>query len=124
LALIVFPLVIILESKYRKSGLVKPLSLLSAIISWLILFPAGKLYLTFYPATKTLIKAGSTPWLHFIIMEAKEHWGLLLPIITTLAAFMIFDGKIKESKRWWVLVIVLTVLLAIMGLMITRGSVL
>ena len=124
LSLIVLPILILLESKYKKSKLIGPLSLLSAIISWLILFPAGKLYLIFYPATKTLIKAGSSPWLHSVVMETKEHWGLLLPVITTLAAFMVFNGKIKESKRWWMLVIALTILLAIMGLMITRGSVL
>jgi len=122
LALIAFPILIVTGLK-KQSNWLKPFSILTAVISWLLLLPSGKLYLTFYPATKTLIQAGPKPWLHSIIMETKEHWGLLLPIITTVACGLVFSGKYEESKKWWVLTIVLSALLVIMGRIIKMGAV-
>lgn len=91
-------------------------------MSWLLLLPSGKLYLTFYPATKLLIKAGTRPWAHSIIMEIKEHWGLLLPMIATVAAGLILSGKNKESRKWWILLIILTLLIGVMGRIVTLGG--
>ena len=89
--LVILPIIILYQKK--RSDLVKPLSFLTALAGWLMLLPAAKLYLTFYPATKTLVKAGGWPWAHLIIMETKEHWGLLIPIIATVAAGLVFTGK-------------------------------
>ncbi len=121
LALIAFPIIILLYLK-KKSKWLKPLSFATAAISWVLLLPAGKLYITFYPATKTLVKAGSWPWVHSIVMETKEHWGLLLPIIATVAAGLIFTGKYEESKKWWILTIVLSILLGVMGRIVKIGA--
>lgn len=121
LALIAFPIIILLYLKKQPSWL-KPLSFVTAGISWILLLPAGKLYITFYPATKTLIKAGSWSWAHSIIMETKEHWGLLLPVIATVAAGLVFTGKTKDSKKWWILVIILSVLLGVMGRIVKIGA--
>ena len=121
-AIAVLSVLILLELKKKKSTLVRPLSALAVGLSWLVLVPAGVLYLTFYPATKTLIKAGAWPWAHSIIMETKEHWGLLLPIIATVAAAMVFTGKTKESKRWWILVLVLTLLIGVLGRIVKMGA--
>ena len=120
LSLIVFPIVILLQEK--KSTWIKPFSILTAAISWLLLLPSGKLYLTFYPATKTLIKAGSWPWAHSVFMETKEHWGLLLPIIATLTAWLVFSNKEKESRKWWTLLWILSALIGIMGRLIKIGA--
>jgi len=122
LALIVIPILILNTSK-KKSRLTKPLSLITAIISWVLIYPAGKLYITFYPATKTLIKAGAWPWAHSVFMETKEHWGLLLPLIATLAAGLVYSNNVKESRKWWVLLIILSVLIGIMGRIVTMGGV-
>ena len=121
LALIAFPIIILLYLK-KQTNWLKLLSFATAAISWILLLPAGKLYITFYPATKTLVKAGAWPWAHSIIMETKEHWGLLLPIATTVAAGLVFAGKIEESKKWWILVIVLSILLGVMGRVIKIGA--
>ena len=121
LALIAFPIIILLYLK-KQTNWIKPLSFATAAISWILLLPAGKLYITFYPATKTLIKAGAWPWAHSIIMETKEHWGLLLPIIATLATGLVFTGKAKESKKWWILTIVLSILLGVMGRIVKVGA--
>jgi uncharacterized membrane protein len=120
-ALITLSVIILLGLK-NKSPLVRPLSALSTGISWFLLLPAGYLYLIFYPATKTLIKAGSWPWAHSVIMETKEHWGLLLPLIVTVAAALVFNGRQKESRNWWLLVIVLTAMLAILGRIVKVGA--
>ena len=71
LALILLPIMIIFQTQEKKSKWIKPLSFITALISWILLFPSGNLYIKFYPATKTLIKAGSRPWVQSIIMETK-----------------------------------------------------
>ncbi|MBS3151339.1 hypothetical protein J4443_03105 [Candidatus Woesearchaeota archaeon] len=123
LALILLPIMIIFQTQEKKSKWIKPLSFITALISWILLIPSGNLYVKFYPATKTLIKAGSRPWVHSIIMETKEHWGLLLPMIATVAAGLVFSNKIKESRKWWVLLMVLSILMGIMGWIITNAGV-
>jgi len=120
LSVITFSIVILLQDK--KSNWLKPLSAITAAISWLLLLPSGKLYLTFYPATKTLIKAGSWPWAHSIFMETKEHWGLLLPIIATTAAFLVYSDRFKESRKWWILLMILAALIGVMGRIVTMGG--
>ena len=121
LALIAFPIIILLYLK-KQTNWLKLLSFATAAISWILLLPAGKLYITFYPATKTLVKAGAWPWAHSIIMETKEHWGLLLPVIATVAAGLVFTGKAKESRKWWILTIVLSILLGVMGRIVKIGA--
>ena len=120
LSVITFSIVILLQDK--KSNWLKPLSAITAAISWLLLLPSGKLYLAFYPATKTLIKAGSWPWAHSIFMETKEHWGLLLPIIATTAAFLVYSDRFKESRKWWILLMILAALIGVMGRIVTMGG--
>ncbi|MBI4177136.1 MAG: hypothetical protein HY516_02115 [Candidatus Aenigmarchaeota archaeon] len=121
ISLVVLPLVI-LSKLGKKSSLARTLSLLSAGASWTLLFPAGILYTMFYPATKTLIKSGAWPWAHSVVMETKEHWGLLLPVITTVAAWLVLANKEKESRRWWVLAAVLAALLGVMGRVVKMGA--
>ena len=121
LALIALPILILLELK-RDSKILRIYSAAAAALSWVLLLPAGKLYLTFYPATKTLIKAGSWPWAHSIMMETKEHWGLLLPIIATVGACLVFAKKRDESKKWWILVVIITALIGIMGRLVRLGG--
>lgn len=120
-AVVVASLLIIRGIKIKASW-VKPLSALTAVMSWLLLLPSSILYITFYPATKTLVKAGSWPWAHSIIMETKEHWGILLPILVTIAALMVYSGKTEESKKWWKLVLIVAVLIAAMGRIIKMGA--
>ncbi|MBS3053106.1 MAG: hypothetical protein J4469_01260 [Candidatus Aenigmarchaeota archaeon] len=121
-ALAVLSIIILLEMKKRKSSILRPLSVLTAGLSWSVLVPAGILYINFYPATKTLIKAGAWPWAHSIFMETKEHWGLLLPVIATVAAGMVLTGKIQESRKWWLLLIAVTILIGVMGRVVKLGA--
>jgi hypothetical protein len=119
---VVLPLLILLEMKKKDSKLIKPLSMLAALASWLMILPAGYLYLIFYPATKTLINAGSWPWAHSIFMETKEHWGIMVPVIATVALWLVLNGKKEESRRWWILLMVIAALIGIMGRIVKIGA--
>ncbi len=119
ISLVVLPIIIL---RLKGSKWTKPLSALTAAISWILIVPAGILYVLFYPATKTVIKAGAWPWAHSIIMETKEHWGLLLPIIATVAAILVFTKRERESRKWWMLLLVLSILLGVMGRIIKMGA--
>ncbi len=121
LLVMVLSIIILLYLKKQAKWL-KPLSIFTAFLSWAVLLPSALLYLTFYPATKTVIKAGSWPWAHSIIMETKEHWGLLLPFIATTAAWLAMSGKTEQSRRWWILLIILTVLIGVMGRLVKIGA--
>lgn len=121
-ALVVLSAVILLELRKKKSTVLGPLSVVTAGISWIVLVPAGVLYLDFYPATKTLIKAGAWPWAHAVFMETKEHWGLLLPVIATVAAGLVLTGRMKESRKWWLLLIAVTILIGVMGRIVKLGA--
>lgn len=120
-ALVALPVIILLNLG-KKTPWLKPMAILAAAISWVLVVPAGILYTTFYPATKTLIKAGAWPWAHSIIMETKEHWGILLPVVASVAALLTVADKNEQSKKWWVLVIVLSVFLAVFGRLIKMGA--
>ena len=110
---------------------IKTFTLLGTIlifISWII---GGYYYVTYYgPDVKPLIKGGSTPWVHGIIMETKEHVFLFLPFLAVLVTGMIFHynmGLHKNHKeRLSVLLLCLLIIsvgLSIvgMGYLITAG---
>ncbi len=122
IALLIIALPFIINARIKRGASVKALAALCAALSWLLLIPAGMLYLIFYPATKTVIKSGSWPWVHSIIMETKEHWGLFLPLIATVAAWLVFTNKEKESRKWWLLLAILSLLLGVMGRLIKIGA--
>lgn len=113
---------VLLEMRRRKSRLLRPLALAAAITSAVSLAPASVLYLLFYPATKSLILTGSWPWTHKILMETKEHWGLLLPVIATMGASLVYGNKLKQSRKWWILFIAVTIAIAAMGRVIKMGA--
>lgn len=114
--------ILLLINKKASQKTKKILASVTALISWIMLYPSGKLYLLFYPATKTVVKAGSWPWAHDILMETKEHWGLLIPVIATVAAFLVFKNDYKTSRKWWILLILVATLIGIMGRIIKIGA--
>lgn len=122
IGILIIVLPFIINARIKRGANVKALAALCATLSWLLLIPAGMLYLIFYPATKTVIKSGNWSWVHSIVMETKEHWGLFLPLIATVAAWLVFTNKEKESKKWWLLLAILSLLLGIMGRLIKIGA--
>ena len=92
------------------------------MVSWVQVLPSAATYLIFYPATKAVIKAGAWPWAHSLVMETKEHWGLLIPVFVTVAAGLVWQGRLKESKKWWWLAIFVAVAIGVMGRVIKMGA--
>ncbi len=114
--------ILILLNLKKKTNWLKPLSGVLALASWIMLLPSGDLYTVFYPATKTLIKAGSWPWAHDIFMETKEHWGLLFPVVVSVAALLVWDKKLDESRKWWKMALVVAILIAVFGRIVKMGA--
>lgn len=64
-------------------------------------FLAAPTYLNYYPVAKAEIKAGPNPWVHGILMETKEHIGLLEPMVMLAAAFVVWyysDSLIQDRN--------------------------
>lgn len=90
---------------YKISG-VKILSFFGALAifsSWAI---GGYYYVYYYGSkVKPQILAGSQPWAHKLVMEAKEHIFLIMPIIAVVTLLAVFilkdkfetDPQIKKS---------------------------
>ena len=68
-------------------------------ISWIV---GGYYYVNYYgPNVKPIIKQGSTPWVHSVIMETKEHVFLFLPFLA-LSVFLItflLPGVMTREKN-------------------------
>ena len=67
----------------RRRIIAATIGLVGYIATWII---GGYYYVTFYgPLVKPIIKAGSVPWAHSVVMEAKEHIFLFaIPIAVTV----------------------------------------
>lgn len=121
LSLVVLPILILINIG-KNPKIVKWASILTALLSWLLLIPAGTLYLTFYPATKTLILAGSSPWAHEIGMEVKEHLGLIVPLIATVGMLLVKNGDEEASRKWWILLLIIVLAIGVLGRIVTMGA--
>ena len=71
---------------------------IASYLSCIIL--AAPLYINYYPAAKAVINAGSSPWVHGILMEIKEHIGLIEPMLafTIMAAVWGKSNGLIEDK--------------------------
>lgn len=100
-------------------------SLAGAILIFAHWLVSGIYYLTYYGAeVKPVIKAGSWPWAHAIIMESKEHVFLFLPFLAILIFFMVwkYGAGLREERepRFYVLAVGGTAILVFV-LMIAGG---
>lgn len=60
---------------------------------------AGYYYVTYYgKAVKPVIKDGSLPWVHTVIMETKEHIFLFLPFLALVATLVFWLSKDAEEN--------------------------
>lgn len=87
------------------------------------IFLAAPTYITYYPEAKAEINAGPTPWVHGILMEIKEHIGLLEPMIMFSIAFLawyhsdnLIDDKNSRTLIFALLAIAFLLAFTIMGM--------
>lgn len=99
------------------------LGFLALMISWTI--SGGYYYVTYYgKAIKPIIKAGATPWVHSIIMEAKEHIFLFLPFLAFLAMLILwfYNESLAEKPKLKSAVAAISFLIMVIGIaMILAG---
>ena len=119
--------------------LLKISGLVIAILSWLAVFvgtyivypwyraapPSGTTDLTGYPRSRLLANAPVSGW-HNFGMEWKEHLGWLVPIMATVAVYLIFryGEKLAEGRKiLWTLFIILCVAFVATGVVGTLGAI-
>ena len=68
------------------------------IIAWIT---GGYYYVVYYGSNvKPIIKDGSNPWAHSIIMETKEHIFLFLPLLAFVILLVVwFKGDSLQENR-------------------------
>jgi len=105
--------------------------LLGTIIFFLSWFTGGYYYVNTYgPEVKPVIKAGPQPWAHGVVMEAKEHIFLILPILALATLFFVGeygkDALKKKDTRKGLLILIglniaIGILMAVFGYFISSG---
>lgn len=100
------------------------LGFLALIISWTI--SGGYYYVHYYgKAVKPIIQAGSTPWIHSVIMETKEHIFLFLPFLAFLATLIFWfygedlTGKLKLKSA----IAAVSLLVVIIGISVALAGI-
>ncbi len=77
--------------KRARMKIVAVIGLLGFAMSWLL---GGYYYVNYYgPLVKPIIKAGGAPWVHAIVMEAKEHIFLFIIPLAFIALFTAFLSR-------------------------------
>lgn len=112
----------------RRIATVASFAFVSYLMSWIV---GGYYYVTTYGSiVKPIIKAGSAPWAHAVIMETKEHVFLfLIPLALTILflAFLSRDGvdamKLRSAfKTLVVLAAFLGMAVGAMGFVISAAA--
>lgn len=116
------------DYKIANVKILSALGTLALFSSWIT---GGYYYLYYYGAiVKPKILAGSQPWGHKLMMEAKEHIFLIIPIIaiaTLLSIFLLHDKfqtdpQIKKSvSALLALATILGALMMVMGFIISSA---
>ena len=104
-------------------------AIVSCLSYWFSWITAGYYYVTYYgTAVKPIIKAGSYPWAHTIVMESKEHIFILLPFLAILLLVLLQYAKrqvtmnpgLLSAMRWTAgVTTVLGIVVTLAGVLIT-----
>lgn len=96
---------------------------LSFLFSWL---SGGYYYTRFYgKAVKSVIVKGSTPWVHAVLMEAKEHIFLFLPFASLLLFVLlaVLGPNLEKEKSLKNKIIFLALITLILGLAVAFAGI-
>jgi hypothetical protein len=101
-------------------------TLLGTLSFWVAWIAGGTYYTRHYgTAVKPIIVEGDTPWIHTIIMEAKEHLFLFLPFLSLVALLLVWlaNSEIDHNEKLLIRTQALFALIIVLGLMITFGGI-
>ena len=97
-------------------------------LSWIV---GGYYYVAYYGSTvKPLIKGGATPWVHYVIMETKEHVFIFIPLLAFCVALLLRRQQTAEAQLarnrltalLCVLIVVMAFSMAGLGFLISRAA--
>ncbi|MGO9410185.1 MAG: hypothetical protein ACLQCB_05460 [Spirochaetia bacterium] len=119
--------------------LLKIVGLVIGILSWLAVIvgtyivypwyratpPAGTTDLSGFPRSRLLATPPVSGW-HNFGMEWKEHLGWLVPIMATVAVYLIFrhgEKLVEDRKITWTLFVILCIAFVTAGVVGTLGAI-
>lgn len=101
-------------------------TLLGTLSFWVAWITGGAYYTKHYgTAVKPIITKGITPWVHTVIMEAKEHLFLFLPFVSIAALLLVWlaSKEIDQNENLRKRAQMLFALVILLGLVITFGGI-
>jgi hypothetical protein len=87
--------------------------------------PAGTTDLSGFPRSRLLASSTLSGW-HSFGMEWKEHAGWLVPIIATVALYLIFrcgENLAKDNKMRWTVFVTLCIAFVVAGIVGVLGAI-
>ncbi|MCB2155908.1 hypothetical protein KQI84_13580 [bacterium] len=69
----------------------------TALLIWLAFLAGGAFYVTLYGPDKAIILDGPWPWAHKVVMETKEHWAILLPLLASALPLVVAEKALRTS---------------------------
>lgn len=111
-------------SRVSRMRLVAWGGLAGLVMSWLV---GGYYYVKFYgPLVKPVIKAGSAPWAHAVVMEVKEHIFLFLIPMAATILLAVYQAKGPGPGRQLKVMVAMTagfgLLIGLMGYIISAAA--
>lgn len=119
-------LAVLLKGKELNIRVLKIYSLLGFfgfVGSWIF---GGYYYSSYYGiAVKPGIVEGTTPWIHKILMESKEHVFLFLPFLAFVVLVLVnfFPKELARNQKLKNILVLLCVLIVTLGIVITLSGV-
>lgn len=123
----------VMNVNYQSLFKLKMWAIVTTIVTLVLNFLGDILYVIYRdPAptsARSILKAGSTPWVHSIGMEFKEHAAQFVPVILVVITFIIFyynqdiikNKEIKKIVRNLSLVSIIIILIVFaLGTFITQ----
>lgn len=90
-------------------------------ISWMT---SAYYYVVYYgTSVKPIIKSGSYPWAHAVLMEGKGHIFLILPFIAITITFALYVLRKKPEQRLKRAVTFLSTTLVILGIFVALSGI-
>ncbi len=106
-------------SNIRRVKLLSWIVMAGIVLSFIL---GGYWYVIHYSADKEIIKAGSWPWAHNIVMEVKEHIFFMLLILSGFLTLILSSLKTVDDFKYLRLAKSVSALIVLLGLMMEAGG--
>ena len=118
-------LVVLVDLQNLSSNNVRRIKLLSWVVAAGIILSyilGGFWYVTHYAVDKEIIKAGSWPWAHNLVMEIKEHTFFMILILSGFLPLLLSQLRSSDDFKYLSLAKSSSALIVILGLMMEASG--